>query len=470
MKKQEYDIGMIGLGVMGRNLLLNMADRGFAVAGYDKNLSTVAALRAEAEGRNIYGAESLEEFVVSLRAPRAVMMLVPAGAVVDAVLQDLLSHLGANDLVIDGGNSHFKDTERREKMLAERHLHFLGVGISGGEDGARHGPSIMPGGNREAYRRVQPIFEAVAAKAGGEPCVVYLGPGAVGHYVKMVHNGIEYGLMQLIAETYDLMKRGLGLDSGQLQAVYENWNRTELASYLVEITARIFHQLDDKTGKPLVELILDQAAQKGTGKWTAQEAMDLQTPVPTINAAVAMRDLSGQKSERVAASQILGGAARAFSGNRESFILQLQNALYAGMIVTFAQGLALLRAASQAYNYGLNLESVARLWRGGCIIRADLLEDIRSAYASQPDLSNLLMEAPLAQKVLARQDDWRAVVRTAVELGIPAPALTASLVYFDGWRSAWLPANLIQAQRDYFGAHTYKRVDAEGVFHTIWNV
>ncbi|MGH7602138.1 MAG: NADP-dependent phosphogluconate dehydrogenase, partial [bacterium] len=286
---------------------------------------------------------------------------------------------------------------------------------------------------------------------------------------KMVHNGIEYGLMQLLAETYDLMHRGLGLDRGQLQAVYENWNRTELSSYLVEITARIFQQNDEKTGKPLLELILDEAAQKGTGKWTAQDAMDLQTPVPTINAAVAMRDLSGKKSERVAASQILAGEARAFSGNRDSFILQIQNALYAGMIITFAQSLALLRAASRAYNYGLNLESVARLWRGGCIIRAALLEDIHSVYAAQPDLSNLLMDASLAQKVLARQEDWRAVVHTAVELGIPAPALTASLFYFDGWRSARLPANLIQAQRDYFGAHTYKRVDAAGVFHTKWS-
>jgi 6-phosphogluconate dehydrogenase len=470
MNKQKYDLGMIGLGVMGRNLVLNIADHGYAVAGYDKDSKQVQALRAEAEGRDIFGAENIEMFVEALRMPRKIMLLVPAGPVVDAVIQNLLPHLDANDLLIDGGNSHFKDTNRRIKVLAEKHINFLGVGISGGEYGARHGPSIMPGGATSVYEKVRPIFEAIAAKAGGDRCVTYLGPGSAGHFVKMVHNGIEYGLLQLIAETYDLMKRGLGLTGEQLHSIYEQWNKTELNSYLIEITADIFRWIDDKSGKRLVEVILDEAGQKGTGKWASQEAMDLQVSVSTIDAAVAMRDLSDYKKEREAASQILAVSTPAFRGEKKHFIQQLHDALYVGMILTYTQGMALLRAASPAHEYKLNLDEVIRIWRGGCIIRAAMLEDIRSAYIVQPDLPNLLMDEAIAQQVLARQDNLRTVVKTAAELGIPASGLMAALSYFDGYRSAWLPANLTQAQRDYFGAHTYQRIDEKGVFHTEWHL
>jgi 6-phosphogluconate dehydrogenase len=388
---------------------------------------------------------------------------------VDAVIRDLLPHLQPGDLIIDGGNSHFDDTDLRGKMLAEKGLHFLGVGISGGESGARHGPSIMPGGPREAYERVRPIFEAVAAKVNGEPCVTYLGPGSAGHYVKMVHNGIEYGLMQLIAESYDLMKRGLGLSDDELHDVYARWNETELNGFLIEITAQIFRQVDEKTGRRLVDVILDEARQKGTGKWTSQDGMELQAPTPTIDAAVAARDLSTYKTERETASRLLGGPSPSFQGERGAFLEQLRSALYAAMILTYAQGMALLRVASQSYGYGLDLEAVARIWRGGCIIRAALLEPIRAAYRARPDLANLLLDPDLSAELVRRQGDLRAIVSHAAGLGIPAPGLMASLAYLDGYRSAWLPANLIQAQRDYFGAHTYERVDARGVFHTRWS-
>jgi 6-phosphogluconate dehydrogenase len=388
---------------------------------------------------------------------------------VDAVIRDLLPHLQPGDLIIDGGNSHFDDTDLRGKMLAEKGLHFLGVGISGGESGARHGPSIMPGGPREAYERVRPIFEAVAAKVNGEPCVTYLGPGSAGHYVKMVHNGIEYGLMQLIAESYDLMTRGLGLSDDELHDVYARWNETELNGFLIEITAQIFRQVDEKTGRRLVDVILDEARQKGTGKWTSQDGMELQAPTPTIDAAVAARDLSTYKTERETASRLLGGPSPSFQGERGAFLEQLRSALYAAMILTYAQGMALLRVASQSYGYGLDLEAVARIWRGGCIIRAALLEPIRAAYRARPDLANLLLDPDLSAELVRRQGDLRAIVSHAAGLGIPAPGLMASLAYLDGYRSAWLPANLIQAQRDYFGAHTYERVDARGVFHTRWS-
>ncbi len=468
MSEREFTLGMIGLGVMGRNLVLNMADHGYSVAGYDKDLSKVQALRMEAEDRDVRGAESLEEFVGLLRTPRAVMMLVPAGPPVDSVIRDVLPHLEAGDLIIDGGNSYFKDTNLRGKTLADKGILYLGVGISGGEHGARHGPSMMPGGPKEAYERVRPIFEAAAAHVNGEPCVTYLGPGSAGHYVKMVHNGIEYGLMQLIGESYDLMKRGLGLTDDELHAVYDGWNQAELDAYLMEITANIFLHVDEKTGKRLIDVILDAAKQKGTGMWTSQDAMALQVPVPTIDIAVAMRNLSAFESERVAASKALNGPTPTFRGERESFMQQLRNALYAAMIITYAQGMAQLRIASSSYEYDLDLETVARIWRGGCIIRAALLEDIRRAYRTRPDLPNLLMDAHFGQEVVGRQQDLRSVVSSAAELGIPTPGLMVSLAYFDGYRSAWLPANLVQAQRDYFGAHTYERVDEKGVFHTRW--
>jgi 6-phosphogluconate dehydrogenase len=468
MNRAGYEIGMVGLGVMGRNLLLNMADNGYSVAGYDVDTAKVEALRREAEHRDIRGAENLAEFASMLRSPRAVMMLVPAGPPVDAVIKDLLPHLAPGDLIIDGGNSHFKDTDLRTSMLAQKGILYMGVGVSGGEHGARHGPSIMPGGTPEAYERVKPALEAVAAKADGEPCVTYLGSGSAGHYVKMVHNGIEYGLLELIAETYDLMKRGLALSDNELHTVYNTWNRSELNGYLIEITADIFCRSDDQTPKRLVDVILDEAKQKGTGKWTSQDAMELQIPVPTMDVAVAMRDLSAFKAEREAASRFLSGPPPEMHSGRAPFLRQLKLALYAAMIITYAQGMAQLYRASQVYGYGLNLEDVARIWRAGCIIRAGLLAEIRAAYRAQPALPNLLADPHLGRLIMDRQEALREVVKRAIDSGVPAPGLAASLNYFDGYRSAWLPANLIQAQRDYFGAHTYERIDAKGVFHTQW--
>ncbi|HLJ61438.1 MAG TPA: NADP-dependent phosphogluconate dehydrogenase [bacterium] len=469
MSGGAYHLGMVGLGTMGRNLLLNMADHGYAVAGYDKDAARAQTLREEAGDLQIGATARLDEFIAMLRAPRAVMMLVPAGSVVDAVIGDLLPHLQPGDVLIDGGNSFFKDTDLRGKMLTDRGLQFLGVGVSGGEAGARRGPSLMPGGPPDAYERVRPVFEAVAAKVGADPCVAYMGPGSAGHYVKMVHNGIEYGLMQLIAEAYDLMKRGLGLGEDDLHAVFARWNTSELAGYLIEITAEIFLKVDDRTGKRLVNVILDAAKQKGTGMWTSQNAMDLHVPIPTIDMAVAMRDLSGLEAERTAASRRLAGPAPTLRDERGAFVAALGNALYASMLLTYAQGVATLHRASTAYGYGIDLETVARIWRGGCIIRAAALEKIRAAYRARPDLPNLLLDPALGTEVADRADDLRGIVGRGTAAGIPVPGFAASLAYLDGYRSAWLPANLIQAQRDYFGAHTYERIDDKGVFHTEWS-
>lgn len=462
-------IGMIGLGVMGRNLVLNMADHGATVIGFDKDSVKVEALRIEAGARSVTGARSLAELVQALPAPRTVMLLIPAGAAVDAALGDLLPLLSPGDLIVDGGNSHFHDTDIRLGALHERGLLFLGVGISGGSEGARHGPSLMPGGPAEAYQRVRPLFEAIAAVVQNEPCVDYLGPGSAGHYVKMVHNGIEYGLMQLIAEAYDLLHRGVGLTNDDLYDVFDGWNQSELNSFLIEITAHIFRQDDTVTGKRLIDVILDEARQKGTGMWTSQEAMALQVPVPTIDMAVATRDLSAFKSERNAAAGLAGEMPSPTNGGKiEAGPRELRNALYAAFIITFSQGMALLRRASEAHQYNLDLEAVSRIWRGGCIIRAALLEKFRKAFRARPDLPNLLLDPDLAHEVGERQGDLRIVVRQAASQRIPAPALMASLAYWDGYRSAWLPANLIQAQRDYFGAHTYERIDGKGTFHTVW--
>jgi 6-phosphogluconate dehydrogenase len=468
MTATQCEIGMIGLGVMGRNFALNIRDHGFAVAGYDRDGEKVATLRAESGGDKIFAADTLPEMVALLRKPRAVMLLVPAGPPVDSVIRELLPLLENGDLIIDGGNSHYKDTELRQKTLAEKGLAYLGVGVSGGESGARNGPSLMPGGPAEAYERVRAVFEASAARADGGPCVAYLGPGSAGHYVKMVHNGIEYGLLQLIAETYDLMKRGLGLNDDELHAVYDAWNRTELNSYLVGITADILCTVDEKTGRRLIDVILDEAKQKGTGKWSSEDAMELQVPLPSVDSAVAMRNLSMYKQERTAIHAALDLPVRKFSGDREAFLETMRGALLAAMILTFAQGMAQLAAASTAYGYGLRLETVARIWSGGCIIRADLLGRIRAAFARRPDLANLLMDPELGEEMRKRIDDLRTTVCEAAGLGIPAPALMASLGYLDSFRSDWLPANLIQAQRDYFGAHTYERIDEKGVFHTQW--
>ncbi|MHB9090443.1 MAG: NADP-dependent phosphogluconate dehydrogenase [Chloroflexota bacterium] len=468
MDERTREIGVVGLGVMGRNLALNVADHGFPVVGYNRDPSKLQSLLTESGERSVRGATSLEELAGMLRPPRAVLMLVPAGSPVDEVIKGLLPHFAPGDLILDGGNSFFEDTDARARALAEKGILYMGVGISGGEYGARHGPSIMPGGPRDGYERVRPIFEAIAAKVNDEPCVAYLGPGSAGDYVKMVHNGIEYGLMQLISECYDLMKRGLGMGNDDLHAVFDQWNAAELNGYLMEITARIFLNLDGKTGRRLIDLILDQAKQKGTGEWTSQDAMRLGVPVPTIDVAVAMRNLSALKHERVAASNLLQGPAPRLGKERGDFVARVREAFYAAMIITYAQGMAQLRAASLAHGYHLPLEDVARIWRGGCIIRAALLEKIRDAFRVQPDLANLLIDPFLGKEVEKRQEALREVVGAATAAGIPTPALMVSLAYFDGYRSAWLPANLVQAQRDYFGAHTYERVDAEGAFHTEW--
>jgi 6-phosphogluconate dehydrogenase len=469
MSNQGCDIGLIGLGTMGRNFVLNMADHGFTVAAFNRTTEkTREFMDNEVGARPIRAGYDLQEFVGLLRPPRAFILLVAAGDPVDAVIRELLPLLDPGDLIIDGGNSHFTDTNRRGRFLAGKKLNFMGMGISGGEAGARYGPSLMPGGSRETYDRVGPILEAAAAHVNGDPCVTYLGPGSAGHYVKMVHNGIEYGLMELIAETYDLLKRGLGLTPAELAPLYDRWNRAELNSFLLEITAKIFARQDDQTGQPLIDLILDKAKQKGTGMWTSWDAMDLQVGTPTIDVAVVMRDISGGKEERQSAAQVLTGPPPAFPGDRERFLAQLQNALYAGMIAAYAQGMALLHRASANYAYALDLEAVARIWRGGCIIRAALLEDIRRAYKARADLPNLLMDPHLGQEFLKRQADLREVVKTAATLGLPAPGFMATLSYFDAYRSAVLPANLIQAQRDFFGAHTYERLDTPGTFHTEW--
>ena len=459
---------MVGLGVMGRNLVLNMADHGHSVAGYDNDASKVAALREETKNRDIRATVDIKEFIALLRKQRSIMLLVPAGAPVDSVIKDVLPHLDRGDLIIDAGNSYFKDTDVRARNLAAKGIQFLGVGVSGGEEGARHGPSIMPGGPKEAYERVHPIFEAVAAKVNGAPCVTWLGPGSAGHFVKMVHNGIEYAVMQLIAETYDLMKRGLALSDDQLRGVFGGWNKGELNGYLMEITSHIFSKVDERTGQRLIDEILDVAKQKGTGMWTSQSAMELQVPIPTIDLAVAMRDLSVFAKERKLANAMFQRSRQRFTGDHDRFLTQLGRALFAGMIIIYAQGMALLAVASSKYGYHLNLEAVARIWRGGCIIRAALLEDICAAFHARRDLPNLLLDPNLSHKVLELQEDLRQVVCEAAESGVPTPGLMVSLGYFDAYRSAWLPANLIQAQRDYFGAHTYERVDAKGTFHTEW--
>ena len=466
---KKCDIGLIGLGVMGSNFALNVADHGFSVAGYNRKEDKIRQLsEIKSAHHKIETTQDIRSLCQMVRTPRAILLLVPSGPPVDAVIESLVPHMEAGDLIIDSGNSHFTDTDRRSKSLEKKGLLFMGMGMSGGESGARHGPSLMPGGPRKGYERVGNILEAAAARVDKSSCVAYLGPGSAGHYVKMVHNGIEYGLMQLISETYDLMKRGLGMGPDELHAVYDRWNKEELNSYLIEITSDIFLQKDDKTGQPLIDVILDEAKQKGTGEWTAWDALDLQVPTFNIDTAVMMRDMSAYKNQREKAGHMLKGPSPRFEGERNPIIRQIKNALYAGMIITYAQGLALLAKASKTYQYNLNLETVARIWRGGCIIRAALLEDIRTAHKFNPSLENLLFDGHLGQAVVAREAELRAVVRTGVALGLPMPGLMMALSYFDAFRSGWLPANLIMAQRDYFGAHTYERMDEEGTFHTKW--
>ena len=466
---KKCNIGLIGLGVMGRNFAQNMADHGFSVAGYDRDKEKNQALMSEkTRQQELLAAHDLKEFIGLLSRPRSVMMLVPAGKPVDAVIDELLLYLEPGDLIIDSGNSRFTDTNRRIRSIESKGFLYLGMGISGGESGARRGPSLMPGGHRKGYERIAKILEAAAAHVDDDPCVAYLGPGSSGHYVKMVHNGIEYALMQLISETYDLMKQGLQMEPEELHQVFDRMNRGELNSYLIEITADIFLQKDEKTGKPLIDVILDEARQKGTGEWTAWDALDLQVPTFNIDIAVMMRDMSAYKALREKAGQALKGPKPHFEGERETFVHQIKNALYAAMIIAYAQGMALLSQASKTYEYDLDLETVARIWRGGCIIRAALLEHIRSAYQSSPNLENMLLDDQLGRAVVDREKDLRHIVCTGAAMGLPIPGLMMALSYFDAFRSSRLPANLIMAQRDYFGAHTYSRVDAAGSFHTKW--
>ena len=467
----QANIGVIGLGVMGHNLALNMARNGFRVAGYDLDArKTQAFLESEGAGKQIMGVYSPQELMSVLEKPRRVLMMVPAGRPVDDAIAHLKPHLEPGDILIDGGNSFFLDTERRSLALAQEGFNFVGMGVSGGEEGALWGPSMMPGGQPEAWQALAPILTAMAARTEtGEACVDYMGPRGSGHYVKMVHNGIEYGDMQLIAEVYDLLRRGAGLSALELSAIFEEWNQGALQSYLIQITAAILKKVDEDTGKPLVDVILDEAQQKGTGKWTSQNALDVGAPTPTINAAVESRIISALKPQRGGASRLLSGPSTAYTGDRQKLVNAARDALYASKITSYAQGLGLLRIASDEYKYDIDLARVARVWRAGCIIRAQLLGDIMGAYHRNPALVNLMLDEQFRGVLAHAQESWRLVIQTAVGLGIPVLALGASLAYYDAYRSAVLPANLTQAQRDYFGAHTYRRVDKEGVFHTDWS-
>ena len=465
-----FDFGMIGLGVMGRNFLLNLADHGFAVAGLDLDEAKVNALAAEAkEDIRVSATQSDREFIAMLKKPRVIMMLVPAGKPVDAVVDGLLPYIEAGDIIIDGGNSLFSDTNRRVAELAEKNIHFLGVGVSGGEKGARYGPSIMPGGNKEAYERVRPMFEAVAAKVNGEPCVTWLGENSAGNYVKMVHNGIEYGLMQLISEAYDVLKKGMGLNDEDIRTTFAAWDQGELKSFLLEITAEIFGYKDEITGDLLVNLISDRARQKGTGKWTSQNAMDLQVPLQTIDMAVTLRDTSAYKELRQEISGVYKNITDKIKAEVTITTEQLRKAFYTSSLITYAQGMAMLAAADKEYTYDYQLSEIARIWRGGCIIRSACLEDIRNAFKINPALGNLLLDPQLSKKLTDYQADLRQTIVFAVNRGIPTAALMASVSYLDSFRSAKLPTNLIQAQRDYFGSHTYERIDQGGIFHTQWS-
>ncbi|MGT0197204.1 NADP-dependent phosphogluconate dehydrogenase [Burkholderia pyrrocinia] len=465
-------IGVIGLAVMGRNLALNIESRGYAVSVYNRSREKTDELIAEFPGRNLVPTYTLEEFVASLETPRRILMMVKAGEATDATIASLKPLLEKGDVLIDGGNTHFTDTIRRNQELAQSGLHFIGTGVSGGEEGALRGPSIMPGGQRDAYDLVEPILKQIAAKApsDGEPCVAYMGPDGAGHYVKMVHNGIEYGDMQLIAESYSVLKNVAGLTNDELGAVYTEWNQGELDSYLIEITSKIFGKKDEETGKHLVDVILDRAAQKGTGKWTSQNALDLGVPLPLITESVFARVLSSLKTERVAASKILSGPTEApFDGDRAGFVEAVRRALYLSKVISYAQGFAQLRTASEEYGWNLDLGTIAKIFRAGCIIRARFLQKITEAYAKDPALANLLLD-PYFQDIAANyQASLRDVVVAAVKAGVPVPAFASAVAYFDSYRSERLPANLVQAQRDFFGAHTFERTDKPGSFHANWS-
>jgi 6-phosphogluconate dehydrogenase len=466
----QQSFGLIGLAVMGENLALNVERNGFPVTVYNRTAAvTQKFMETRAKGKNFHAAYTIEDFVQSLARPRKILIMVKAGAPVDAVIAQLKPYLEPDDMIIDGGNSLFRDTERRTKELEAENFGFVGMGVSGGEEGALNGPSLMPGGTETAYGELAPILTKIAAQVDDGPCVTYIGPGGAGHYVKMVHNGIEYGDMQLIAEAYDLLKNTLGLDHKQLHEVFAEWNTTdELNSFLIEITADIFKFIDPDTNLPLVDVIQDAAGQKGTGRWTVESAFELAIPIPTMTAAVNARVVSFYKQERVAASKILTGPTGKYDGDVKEFINKIRDALYCSKMCSYAQGMALLAKASKEFNYNLSLSECARIWKGGCIIRAGFLDKIKSAFAENPELPNLLLAPEFKQTILDRQDAWREVLVVSTKLGVAVPAFSASLNYFDSYRRDRLPQNLTQAQRDYFGAHTYERTDKEGVFHTEW--
>jgi len=464
----KYSFGMIGLGTMGRNLLLNMGDHGVKGAGFDKDASKGQLLEQESKHGNLKGFSDVKAFTESLSSPKAIMMLVPAGKIVDDVIEELLPLLDKGDILIDGGNSHFTDTNRRVEELEAKGFHFFGMGISGGEEGARRGPSMMPGGDKEAYNVMKPILESIAAKVDGAPCVTYIGPGASGHFVKMVHNGIEYGIMQLIAETYEILKTGLKLDNEAIRQTFTKWNEGRLKSFLLEITKDIFAYKAPGTDHLLLDDIKDEAKAKGTGKWTSQVAMDLQAPIPTIDTAVSMRDLSKYKETRLEAAKVYSKEAPALDVNTDEFLESLEQAYYFSMVITYAQGMFMLANASKEYNYDLHLGEIAKIWRGGCIIRSEFLNDIYNAYNGNAKLSHLLLDAGVEKLVSAALPGARKVISGVIAAGIAAPSYAASISYFDNFRTGRMPSNLTQAQRDYFGAHTYELVGKEGTFHTQW--
>ncbi len=472
---KQAQIGMIGLAVMGENLALNIARHGFPIAVYNRDTTKVdkflARAKDHAEGKEVIGTYSIEDFVKSLETPRKIVILVKAGDAVDAVVNQLKPLLDQGDIIIDGGNSYFPDTQRREKALKAEGINFIGSGVSGGETGALWGPSLMPGGDPAAYEQLRPIWESISAKVGDGDCVTYVGPDGAGHFVKMVHNGIEYGDMQLIAEAYDILRNVLGLGASELAEVFGKWNEGTLQSFLIEITAKIFKAIDPATNKPLVDLILDKAGQKGTGKWTSQVSLDLGIAIPTIQASIDGRVMSGLKSERVEASkQLPGPAATKYTGNKQEMIDAVHDALYASKICSYAQGMNLIRAGSDKYNWNINLGELSRIWKGGCIIRAQFLDKIKQAYQRRADLPNLLLDPDFKAWALEAQPRWRQAVTTAQSAGIPVQAMSASLAYFDMYRTANLPLNLTQAQRDFFGSHTYERIDQPeaGFMHTEW--
>jgi 6-phosphogluconate dehydrogenase len=465
----QQHLGVVGLGVMGLNLGLNAESRGFSVAGYVRNPDKAKQVAARVKEKNFLVLGSVKEFVGSLEKPRRILMMVPAGRAVDAALSDLKPHLEPQDIMIDGGNSYFKDTERRARELDAAGLRFFGMGVSGGEEGALHGPSLMPGGNEDSYRQLEPVLTRMAAQVKDGPCCTYLGPGGAGHYVKMVHNGIEYGILQLITETYDILKSVLGMETPEMREIFAQWRDSDLNSFLLEITVTVLGAKDPETGKPLVEMILDEAEQKGTGKWTAQDAMDLGVAIPTLTYAVEGRILSGQKAERVAAAEVLRGPGKKFSGDKKQFVARLRQAYQIAVITCYAQGFEQLHVASKDYNYNLKLPDIARIWKGGCIIRASMLDHIQQAFQAGAHLKNLMLAPYFSNVINQTAAGLRDIVKTCSDLGTPCLAFATSLGYIDSYRQERLPANLLQALRDCFGAHTYHRLDKEGVFHTRWS-